>query len=106
MSDRLHDLTQRLRRFADERDWHGLHTPKNLAMALAAEVGELVELFQWLTGPESVEVMEGERAADVEDELADVFIYLLRLADVLDVDLTEVAWRKIVINEGRFPTRS
>lgn len=95
-------LAERLRDFAARRDWEGYHTPKNLAMALCGEAGELIELFQWLTPEESDAIME-ERATEVEDELADVFIYLVRLADVLGVDLIKAAHAKIDRNERRFP---
>jgi NTP pyrophosphatase (non-canonical NTP hydrolase) len=95
-------LAQRLREFAARRDWAAFHTPKNLVMALSGEAGELTELFQWLTPAESNAIM-GERAAEVEDELADVFLYLVRLADVLGVDLVAAAHAKIDRNELRFP---
>jgi dCTP diphosphatase len=104
--DALEELAVRLRRFADERDWGQFHSPKNLAMALSGEVGELVEIFQWLTEEESLEVMSSARADDVRDELADVLIYLIRLADVLGVDLAAAATAKIGRNEGRFPAAS
>jgi len=100
----LTDLTTRVRDFAGARDWERYHTPKNLAMALAGEVGELLEIFQWLTPEQAADVMEGVRADDVEDELADVVIYLVRLADVLDVDLVAAARAKLVRNEERFPS--
>jgi dCTP diphosphatase len=96
-------LQRRIRAFARERDWEQFHTPKNLAMALAAEVGELLELFQWLTPDEAAAVMESARAGDVEDEVADVAIYLLRLADVLGIDLLNVTNRKLERNDDRFP---
>ncbi len=99
----LDDLRLRLRTFAAERDWEQYHTPKNLAMALAGEVGELVALFQWCTPEQSAEVMDTDRADDVRDELADVAIYLVRLADRLDVDLAEVAHAKLERNHRRFP---
>lgn len=102
--DPIPNLQQRLREFAAERDWEQFHTPKNLAMALAGEVGELLEIFQWLTPEQATGVMESARADDVEDELADVFIYLARLADLLDIDLGAVAERKLNRNEIRFPT--
>jgi dCTP diphosphatase len=105
-ADPIAELQHRLREFAAERDWEQFHTPKNLAMALAGEVGELLEIFQWLTPDESTSVMDGDRAIDVEDELADVLIYLTRLADVLEVDLTAAADRKIEANAERFPPRS
>jgi dCTP diphosphatase len=97
------ELQRRLRDFARERDWEQFHTPKNLAMALAGEVGELVEIFQWLTPEEASQVMEGPRADDVEDELADVLIYLLRIADVLGIDLAEATRAKLERNEHRYP---
>lgn len=97
-------LTERLREFAARRAWERYHTPKNLVMALSGEVGELIEHFQWLTPEESETIMrEREKAAGVEDELADVFIYLVRLADVLGVDLISAAHTKIGRNELRFP---
>jgi len=95
-------LTARIRRFAAERDWEQFHTPKNLTMALAAEVGELIEQFQWLTDAQSSELTPAQRTA-VSDEIADVFIYLVRLCDVVGVDLHRAALAKIEINEGRYP---
>lgn len=93
----------RLRTFSEQRDWLRFHTPKNLAMALSVEVSELVEIFQWLTPEESQLVMSGERGDEVADEIADVTIYLLRLADVLEVDLDDVVSRKVARNARRFP---
>jgi len=89
--------------FAICRDWQQFHTPKNLAMALAGEVGELVEIFQWLTAEESVGVMSSPRAQDVRDELADVLIYLVRLADVLEVDLIGAGFEKLQKNALKYP---
>jgi dCTP diphosphatase len=102
-ADSLQELRTRLRSFARARDWEQFHTPKNLAMALAGEVGELVEVFQWLTPEQAAMVMDSERADDVRDELADVLIYLVRLADVLAVDLAEAASTKMERNEARYP---
>jgi NTP pyrophosphatase (non-canonical NTP hydrolase) len=100
----IDDLAERLRAFARARDWEQFHTPKNLAMALAGEAGELLAEFQWLTPEESSAVMaDDESAAAVTDELADVMIYLVRLADVLGVDLADAAKAKIERNEDRFP---
>jgi len=102
--DSLHDLTVLLRAFAHARDWEQYHTPKNLAMALAGEAGELVACFQWLTPDESAHVMDDPTtAAAVESELADVLQYLIRLADVLGVDLANAFRTKLQINETRFP---
>ena len=86
-----------------DRDWEQFHTPKNLAMALAGEVGELLDIFQWLTPEEAQAVMDSARAGDVRDELADVMIYLVRLADVLGVDLFEASGAKLQRNRDRFP---
>ncbi len=98
----LEALKERLRGFARERDWEQFHTPKNLAMALIVEVAELVEHFQWLTGPQSL-ALDPEQRAAVEQELADILIYLIRLADRLGVDLEAAAWRKIEINARKYP---
>lgn len=98
----LDDLKQRLRDFATARDWEQFHTPKNLAMALVAEAAEVVEHFQWLTAAES-RALDPAKRAEVALELADVLLYLLMLADRLDVDLADAARRKIGLNEQRFP---
>ena len=89
--------------FVADRDWDQFHTPKNLAMALAGEVGELVEIFQWLSAEESAAVMSSPRAQDVRDGLADVLIYLVRLADVLDVDLIGAGFEKLQKNALKYP---
>ncbi len=98
----LDGLTERLRAFADARDWDQFHSPKNLSMALSVEAAELVEHFQWLTERQSLELSPVQHE-QVALELADVFIYLLRLADKLDVDLLAVAGRKIELNEKKYP---
>ena len=103
-TDRLDGLTAALRRFAADRDWGQYHTPKNLVMALVGEVGELIEHFQWLTPEQSVQVTGDEASARrVADELADVLIYLVRLADVLGVDLLDAARTKLEANAQRYP---
>jgi dCTP diphosphatase len=91
-----------LRRFADERDWNQFHSPKNLAMALTAESGELLEIFQWLTPDQSAALSREDRVR-VEQEIADILIYLLRLADQLDVQLPQAIERKIAVNAERYP---
>lgn len=98
----LDKIKEELRQFALARDWEQFHSPKNLSMALAGEVGELLEVFQWLTEEQSKNLTQEQRKA-VEEEVADVFIYLLRLTDRLDVDLLEVAKKKIIINEQKYP---
>jgi NTP pyrophosphatase (non-canonical NTP hydrolase) len=97
-------LQAALVRFAEPRDWLRHHTPKNLAMALTGEVGELVELFQWLDGPDSFAVAQSPATARaVRDELADVMIYLVRLAAVLEVDLDEAVRSKLISNARKYP---
>ena len=100
--DSLLLLRDALRAFAAERDWERFHTPKNLAMALSGEAGEVIEHFQWLTPEASVALAEEQRE-EVAMELADVLLYLVRLADVLDIDLAAAAQRKLLINEDRYP---
>ena len=102
--DSVEDLREHVRDFARRRDWEPFHTPKNLAMAIAGEAGELAAEFQWLTPEESRTVMaDPASGAAVRSEMADVFLYLVRLADVLDVDLLAAAREKSSINEKRFP---
>ena len=98
----LADLRNALRRFAAARDWEQFHTPKNLAMALAVEAAELLEQFQWLTPAQSAQLNVRKKRA-VEDEIADVLLYLTRLADVLDVDPIAAACRKIRSNARKYP---
>jgi dCTP diphosphatase len=100
--DSLEALRLRLARFAAERDWDQFHSPKNLAMALIAEAAELVEHFQWLTEEQS-RSLPPEKLAEVEYELADILIYLIRSADKLGVDLIRAAHAKIALNEARYP---
>ncbi len=95
-------LRDRLRAFAAERDWEQFHSPKNLAMALIVEAAELVEHFQWLTEDQS-RALEPRQRDEVEQELADILIYTVRLADRLGVDLESAAWRKIELNARKYP---
>jgi dCTP diphosphatase len=100
----LNDLQRELREFAEQREWQPFHTPKNLVMALSGEVGELAELFQWLTPDESSAVMDRPEQADrVREEVADVFAYLLQIADVLEIDLVAALRSKMRSNELRYP---
>ena len=93
-----------LRQFAREREWEQFHTPKNLVMALAGEAGELTELFQWLTPDQSLNIMQDvPKAEAVRDELADIFGYCLRLADILGVDLEAAFMAKMAKNASKYP---
>lgn len=99
----INQLMAEIRAFADARNWEVFHTPKNLSMAVAGEAGELVAEFQWLTAKESERSeLSAEKLTDIEMEIADVAMYLLRLADVLNIDLSEAVRKKLAINESRF----
>jgi dCTP diphosphatase len=98
----LEELTRLVRDFALARHWDEFHLPKNLAMALAGEAGELLALFQWLT-PEQAKHVMSDSGQEVRDELADVLHYTLRLADVLDVDLADALRAKLATNAQRYP---
>ncbi len=100
----LAGLRDALRRFAAARDWQQFHTPKNLAMALAVEAAELLEHFQWLTAAQSAH-LDARRKRAVADEIADVLLYLIRLADVLDIDALAAARRKMRANARKYPVR-
>jgi dCTP diphosphatase len=100
----LTELTVFLRDFAAERNWEQFHSPKNLAMALSVETAELTEHFQWLTQDQSLALNEQQREA-VALEMADVLIYLVRMADRLDIDLLEAARRKVVVNAKKYPAK-
>ena len=100
--DPLATIRRRLRRFVAERDWEQFHSPKNLAMALIVEAAELVEHFQWLSEEQSRN-LDSATLDQVEQELADVFIYLLRLSEQLDRDLLAAVQKKMDINERKYP---
>ncbi|MES9963043.1 MAG: nucleotide pyrophosphohydrolase [Candidatus Sedimenticola sp. 20ELBAFRAG] len=101
-TDSLDQLNQRLLEFARARDWEQFHSPKNLSMALIAECAELVEHFQWLSEEESLN-LPTRKKDEVTLEMADIFIYLIRCAERLDINLVDAAYRKIAINEQRYP---
>jgi dCTP diphosphatase len=98
----LEVLSSRLRAFAEEREWERFHSPKNLSMALIKEAAELLEHFQWLTEQQS-RALDEQVLGEVSLEMADVLIYLVRLADVLGVDLMAAASEKLAINARKYP---
>ncbi len=102
MADSLDNLRARINTFVAERDWAQFHTPKNLAMAMIVEAAELVEQFQWDTPQESQQLSPEKREA-VAHELADTFVYLLRIAEVLKIDLIDATNRKIELNAQKYP---
>ncbi len=98
----LEDLKQELKEFAQARDWEQFHSPKNLSMALSVEASELVEHFQWITEEQSAH-LDDEKHAAVALEMADIFIFLLRLSERMNIDLMEVTRQKIALNHQRYP---
>ena len=103
MGKEIEELKAEIKNFAVARDWEKFHTPKNLAMAISGEAGELAAEFQWLTADQSaLNALSAEQLEAISLEIADVQIYLLRLADVLKVDVSDVVRRKLAINESRF----
>ena len=95
-------IKERLRDFAAARDWDQFHSPKNLAMAMIVEAAELVEHFQWLTEDQS-QTLPPDKLAEVEQEIADIQIYLIRLADKLDTDMEQAVNAKMDLNEKKYP---
>ena len=102
MADSLLNLREKINAFVAERDWAQFHTPKNLAMAMIVEAAELVEQFQWDTPTES-QYLSPEKREAVAHELADTFVYLLRIAEVLEIDLIEATNKKIALNAIKYP---
>ena len=100
--DRLTALRDRLRGFVRERDWEQFHSPKNLAMAMIVEAAELVEHFQWMTEQESRSI-SAEKREQVSQEITDTFVYLLRMSDVLGIDLIDAAHAKMDLNAKKYP---
>ena len=98
----LEKIRLRIRQFAADRDWDQFHSPKNLSMALAAESGELLEQFQWLTEEQSKK-LSYEKLHNIEEELADIQIYLIRLADKLNINIIDAVYKKIEVNERKYP---
>ena len=97
----MEDLVQKLREFAKERDWDQFHSPKNLSMALSVEVAEIAEHFQWLTQEQSKN-LDPAKLAELKDEIGDVLIYLIRLADKLGIDPINAALEKIEKNGKKY----
>ena len=102
MSNELEEIKLKLREFAKERDWDQFHSPKNFSMALIVECAELVEHFQWLTDEQSKR-LSVETLDEVSLEMADIMIYLIRLADKLDVDIIESVKQKMALNAIKYP---
>ena len=95
-------IQSRLKKFAEERDWEQLHSPKNITMALSVEVAELVEIFQWSNSGGLDEINDPDTKVQIEKEIADIFNYLLKLTDMLDIDLEKAALNKIDENNAKY----
>ncbi|VCU68743.1 hypothetical protein PIGHUM_00801 [Pigmentiphaga humi] len=104
MSD-LDHIKRAVRQFTEERNWGQFHSPKNLAMALSGEAGELVSIFQWMTEEESNE-LNPLKLSEATDEIADVLLYLVALADRLDIDIARAVERKMLKNAIKYPAQS
>ena len=103
MTMNIKEIQEKLAKFAEERDWDQFHSPKNLVMALTSEVGELNELFQWLTEGQSSIKDDSSKTDEIRQEIADIFIYVLRLAAKLDIEIEEAVREKIEINAKKYP---
>jgi len=99
----IDNIQKQLSDFANERDWNQFHNPKNLAMALSVEASELVEIFQWLTPEQAELVMMSAESEHVKEEMADIMIYLIRMADKLDINLESAVNNKIIQNGEKYP---
>ena len=96
-------IQDKIRQFAQERDWEKFHTPKNIVMALTVEAAELMEQFQWLEASEAIDVMKSTKAEAIRHEVADVAVYLLRLCDLLEIDLQSTIEAKMLVNAEKYP---
>tara|TARA_Y100001958_G_C21212699_1_gene538285 strand:+ start:81 stop:428 length:348 start_codon:yes stop_codon:yes gene_type:complete len=99
----VEEIQKRLRKFATDRDWKKFHSPKNLTMALSVEVAELVEIFQWSNSGGLDEIENPDIRKNIEEELADIFIYLLKISDKLNIDIEQSIHQKIEKNEKKYP---
>lgn len=100
----LAELSLKVREFADERDWRQYHNPKNLVMAMSVEMAELVEHYQWLT-PDQAAHLDVDEHSPIAQEMADVMLYMLRLADELGVDMEEAILHKMQLNAKKYPAK-
>ena len=99
----IEEIQKRLQKFAADRDWEKFHSPKNLTMALSVEVAELVEIFQWSNSGGLDEIENPKIRKNIEEELADIFIYLLKISDKLNLDIEKTIHEKIEKNEKKYP---
>ena len=102
MSD-LQELQAKITKFRDDRNWKQFHTPKDLAMSVAIEAAELMECFQWKSKEQIDEFVNSEKSVEIDEEMADVLIYLLNLADILNIDIVDAANKKLIKNAQKYP---
>ena len=103
MAKSIDDLQQKVAKFRDDRNWKQFHGPKDLAVSIAIEAAELMECFQWKSKEDVEKYLASDRSVEVREEMADVLIYLLNLADVLNIDLLDAAYKKLEKNSGKYP---
>jgi dCTP diphosphatase len=101
----IKNIQEKLEKFAKDRDWEQFHSPKNLTMALSVEVAELVEIFQWSNSGGLDEIKDSEIRKKIEEEIADIFIYLLKISGKLDLDVAKIIYEKIDKNEKKYPVK-
>ena len=99
----LEKISERLKKFSKDRNWEQYHSPKNLAMALSVEVAELVEIFQWSNDGGTKEIKDPETRKQIEEEIADIFNYLVKFVDLMDIDLEKISLEKIQKNDEKYP---
>lgn len=99
----LEKINERLKKFSKDRNWEQYHSPKNLAMALSVEVAELVEIFQWSNDGGTKEINDPETRKQIEEEIADIFNYLVKFVDLMDIDLEKISLEKIQKNDEKYP---
>tara|TARA_B100000963_G_C22338390_1_gene541809 strand:- start:276 stop:632 length:357 start_codon:yes stop_codon:yes gene_type:complete len=101
----LDKIKRALKKFTEERDWEQFHNPKNLSIALSVEASELLEIFQWSNDGGLSEIKDLKKRKEIEKEIADIFNYLVKLVDILDIDLEKVALEKIKENAKKYPIK-
>jgi NTP pyrophosphatase (non-canonical NTP hydrolase) len=99
----LEKISERLKKFSKDRNWEQYHSPKNLAMALSVEVAELVEIFQWSNDGGTKEIKDPETRKQIEEEIADIFNYLVKFVDLMEIDLEKISLEKIQKNDEKYP---
>lgn len=103
MAKSIYNLQQKVVKFRNDRDWKQFHTPKDLAMSIAIEAAELMECFQWKDKVKLGEYLNSDKSLEINEEMADILIYLLNLCDVLEIDVVDAAYKKLAKNTAKYP---